>query len=179
MTLRQAQADAARLQNIRASLAAIEPGRWTLAADDEGMFVEAASPMGELLPMARFHPGATSEEMIFVSEAPENIRFLLGLVDRAVRAMRAGREPAPPPADQAPVGKDYAAEAAMKCQEPAFKKFLEEKHGLERPLTDERAAQRLRGLLGVTSRRELNQSAAAAERWQRLRDEFQAWRRAG
>ncbi len=75
--------------------------------------------------------------------------------------------------------KNHAAEAAMKCQEPAFKAFLEARHGLERPLTGERVAQKVRSLLGVTSRAELNRNAAAVDRWKRLRGEFETWRRVG
>lgn len=74
---------------------------------------------------------------------------------------------------------NYAAEAAIKCGEPAFRVFLEERHGLVRPLTDDKVAARLRSLLGVTSRRELNSDATAAARWKEIRREFDAWRKEG
>jgi len=82
-------------------------------------------------------------------------------------------------ADAETGGKNHAAEAAMKCGDPAFKRFLMERHGLESPATDERATQKLRSLLGITSRRELNHGGLSAEAWVRLRREFEAWRRAG
>lgn len=75
--------------------------------------------------------------------------------------------------------KNFAAEAAIKCGEAAFKRFLMERHGLDSPATDERAAQKLRSLLGVTSRRELNSDAKAAARWKAVRGEFENWKRAG
>lgn len=75
--------------------------------------------------------------------------------------------------------KDYAAECAMKCAEPAFKAFLHERHGLEKPLTDERVKVKVRSLLGVTSRAELNDGGKAAHAWKALRTEFDDWRRAG
>lgn len=165
--------EAARLRSIRASLDAIAPGEWSRACDDKGEFVEARGPMGELLPVARFHAGATVAEMTFMADAPGNVRFLLGLVDRAIRRAR----DAQPKAKPAPDPKDFAAEAAIKCTEPAFKAWLEEAHGLERPLTDDRAAQKLRSLLAITSRSELNSDAAAAERWRKLRGDFNAWLR--
>ncbi len=87
---------------------------------------------------------------------------------------------APPDAEPAGVlaaGKDYAAEAAMKVQDWRFRRFLAERHGLVPPLTAERATQRLRGLLGVTSRRELNDGGRAALAWVRLRNDFETWRR--
>lgn len=168
--------DTARLNQIRRQLDAIAPGEWSLVADPEGMFVEEQGPMGELLPIMRFHPGASSDEMQFAANAPYTVRFLLGLVDRAIAKLR------PPRRDNAPAGepqpKDFAAECAMKCQEPAFKAFLEVRHGLERPLTDDRVAQKVRSLCGVTSRKELNDGGRAADAWKRLRGEFADWRKA-
>jgi hypothetical protein len=181
--------EAARLASIRSQVAAIAPGQWSRVYAAEGRFVEAQGAMGELTEIARFHPGATEDEVGFVVEAPDNVRFLLGLVDRAIATLRQAqgevRGGAPAPHGELVVeprgagrAKDYAAEAAMKCQEPAFKKFLEERHGLERPLTDERTAQKLRSLLGVTTRAALNSDAVAAARWKTVRGEFEAWRRA-
>lgn len=171
------QTESARLARIRALLAAIAPGDWRLVADGEGMLIEVRAEMGELVSMARFGPGASSEEMEFAAGAPSTVRFLLGLVDRAIDAARRAQrpEPAAPPQRHG----DYAAEAAMKCAEPAFRVFLEERHGLSRPLTEERVAQKVRSLCGVTSRRELNDAGEAAARWRSLVRDFETWRRAG
>lgn len=198
--------DTARLAQIRRQLDAIAPGNWSLVADPEGMFVEAEGPMGELSPVLRFNAGASSDEMQFAANAPYTVRFLLGLVDRAISfASRVAPRPADadPPAgraivpdarsglrpvagrrhDNPPAGepqfKDFAAECAMKCQEPAFKAFLEDRHGLERPLTDSKVAQKVRSLCGVTSRAELNDGGRAADAWKQLRGEFADWRKAG
>jgi hypothetical protein len=65
----------------------------------------------------------------------------------------------------------------MLCADPAFKRWLMDCHGLDSPATDERAAARLRSLLGVTSRKEINQTEDARARWTALRDEFRAWKR--
>lgn len=168
--------DAVQLRAVRSSLAAIAPGQWTRVCDGDGEFIEARGEMGELLVLARFHPGATMDEIAFAVDAPDMVRFLLRLLDQAFREIRALRAP---PLERRDPAKDFAAECAMKCGEPAFRAFLEEKHGLERPLTDERVAQKVRGLLGVTSRAELNQPGQAAERWKALRGDFDARRRAG
>ena len=82
-------------------------------------------------------------------------------------------------ADAAPADKNFAAEAAIKCGEPAFKKFLIERHGLESPASDERTAQKLRSLLNIGSRAELNKDDAAAAAWKALRGDFDAWKRTG
>lgn len=166
--------EAARLARIRGQLAAIAPGEWSRVHDGEGCFLEARGPMGELLPVLRFHPGATEDEIAFVLDAPDNVRFLLGLVDRAIAALKQR-----PPQRSPGARKDYAAECAMKCAEPAFRAFLEQRHGLERPLTDDRVAQRVRSILGVSSRAQLYDDSRAAEAWTALRSDFEAWRREG
>jgi hypothetical protein len=172
--------DAAHLSSIREQLAAID-GEWVLASGRQAdggdrVFIEATGPMGELSEVATFHPDASTEEMQFAASAPQHVRFLLGLIDRAITKARGGKPQPPEPEKQR---KDYAAEAAMKCAAPAFKKFLMENHGLESPASDERTAQKLRSLLGVTSRAELNHDDQAALRWKALRGDFENWRRAG
>lgn len=169
--------DAARLARIRALLAAIAPGRWSRVHDADGCFIEAAGPMGELLSVARFHAGASDDEITFACEAPELVAFLLGLVDRAIERMRPKPDTSPPIGEPQAEPKNFAAECAMLCGKPGFKTFLEERHGLERPLTDDRAAQKVRSLLGVTSRAELNDGGRPAEAWRALRSDFAAWRR--
>lgn len=168
--------DTARLAAIRASFHAIAPGKWSRVHDGEGCFVEAVGPMGERLKVLRFDPGATDDEIMIVVDLPETLEFLLGLVDRAIARLKpsAGQGSA-----QARDPKNFAAECAIKCGEPAFKAFLEQRHGLERPLTDERVAQKVRQMLGVTSRRQLNDDERSAAAWRQLRGEFDAWRRAG
>ena len=168
-------ADAMKLRKIRGRLDALAGAQWFRSADDRGEFLEAKTTNGELNEIARFHPGALPEEIDFLANAPDMIIFLLRLVDRAIAKARKDA----PRQEKASKAKDFAAEAAMKCDEPAFKVFLEEKHGLERPLTADRAAQKLRTLLGISSRSELNKDDAAADRWRSLRADFEAWKRLG
>ncbi len=170
-----------RLALVRRRLAAISPGIWMRAHDVHGCFVQARDPMGEVSPVLRFDGRATDDEIDLVVDLPETLGFLLSLIDRAIAKHRKAGEAASdaPPQQRPRDQKDFAAECAMKCAEPAFRVFLEEKHGLERPLTDERVAQRVRGLLGVRSRRELNDSDRAGAAWRQLRGEYDAWRRAG
>lgn len=174
--------DMARLTMIREQLDAIAPAEWVLASAGERLFIESTGLMGEISEIATFHADASSDEMRFAASAPQNVRFLLGLVDRAIDAAKkrqAGTPSTRQTAKKHDVEKDYAAEAAMKCADPAFRVFLEQCHGLERPLTDDRVAQKLRSVLGITSRRNLNSNADAAARWKDLRAAFEAWRKAG
>lgn len=174
----RALSEAARLAMIRRCLAAIAPGVWMRSHDVHGCFVQARDPMGEVSPVLRFDGRATDDEIALVTDLPENMAFLIGLVDRAIKAHRlaSGQQQGGAPSREP---KDYAAECTMKCAEPAFRVFLEQRHGLERPLTDERVAQKVRGLLGVRSRRELNDGEQAGAAWRQLRGEYDAWRRAG
>lgn len=175
-----APSDSARLARIRDQFRGVAPAQWSRVYDGAGCFVEARGEMGERSAIARFDAAASEDEIALICEAPDHIGFLLGLLDRAIARLR------PPPARpdsrgeaMAENAKNFAAECAIKCGEPAFRVFLEDRHGLERPLTDERVAQKVRGLLGVVSRRDLNDSERAAEAWRRLRGEYDAWRRAG
>lgn len=177
--------DAAKLRAVRASLDAIAPADWTRAHDETGALIEARADFGEIIVLARFGDGATVEEVAFACAAPDTVRFLLKLLDQAFATIRtlkgegcaprneAAREPS------AHDPKNFAAECAMRCQDPRFKIYLEERHGLERPLTDERVVQKVRGILGVTSRNELNDGGKASEAWKALRADFATWLKAG
>lgn len=166
----QLSPNARRLRAIRQSLDLIAPGDWTRVHGDDGAYIEARAEMGELFVLARFD-AATVDEIAIAVDAPRNVLFLLGLLDDAFKEIRRLKG-----LDQ-PKPKDYAAECSMKCAEPAFMRFLAERHGLEAPVDRDRAAQKVRSLLGVTSRRELNEGGQAAAGWNALRAEFDAWRR--
>ncbi|PRX09998.1 UNVERIFIED_ORG: hypothetical protein BCL66_105184 [Martelella mediterranea] len=73
--------------------------------------------------------------------------------------------------------KNYAAECAIKCSEPAFKAFMEARHALARPLTDDRVAARVRSVLAISSRTELNTNNKAAARWRGMVKNFENWRK--
>lgn len=170
-------AEASRLAAIRRRLAALQDERWMLAVDGDATVIDARARDGSLVVIARFEKLAAPEEMELAAAAPDDLRFLLDLVDRAIAAARRRRgQPGdgnPPAGSRAP---DHTTEAAMLCSDPAFKRFLMDCHGLDSPATAERVAQKLRSLLGVTSRREINQLDAARERWIALREGFRQWR---
>jgi|SRR5690606_31694933 len=168
--------DAETLRRVRTKLAALDGAQWQLCCDGDESFVEARTRHGELNKIATFHPGALPDEIDFLVSAPDMVTFLLQLVDRAIAKARNDKRQVQNKPNSA---KDFAAEAAMKGEDAAFKVFLEQKHGLERPLTADRVAQKLRSILGIQSRKELNQNGEAAQRWRDLRADFEAWRRVG
>ncbi len=175
--------EAVKLDACRRALEGIAAREWRLVSDGKGMMLETHTQAGEVQAIARFEPGATQDEMDFCADAPRHVRFLLALVDRAIQAGKAARaERARREREEAKAAfqadpKNFAAEASMKCDEPAFQRFLAEACGLEPPLTKDRAVVRLRTLLGISSRKELNEDADAAARWKALRGQFEDWRK--
>lgn len=67
--------------------------------------------------------------------------------------------------------------AGMFCNNVLFQKFIQEESDgwNHRPTTDE-AAEWLRANCGIASRTELNHDEQAAERFQKIRDRYEAWR---
>lgn len=164
--------DRARLEQIRADLAALPSSAWELSAEGAAIFLEGRDASdGSRVRLANF-PEARVEEYVLVAGAPAAIGFLLGLVDRAAaelhRARRAGFISR----------KDFAAEAAMKCGERAFRNFLAQEAG-EAILDRDTAAAALRRILAITSRAELSEDDDAAERWRALRSRFIEWQKGG
>jgi len=106
----------------------------------------------------------------FILHAHSDIQFLLRLLADAFRTIRSLKDV--PETKKA----DFAAECAMKCDDPLFKAYLAERHGLETK-DRERIAARVRSVLAIGSRSELNTDPLAAERWRSLRADFDAWRR--
>ncbi|WP_412549971.1 hypothetical protein [Sinorhizobium meliloti] len=153
---------------------------WGIHSDGGKLCLTAGTGEGNFL-VATISDEAPIGESELVLSAPGDLIWLLETYDALAgrfRALRAElRRHAPQQQRREP--KDYAAECAMKCAEPAFKVFLEECHGLAKPLTDDRAATKVRSILNIRSRSELNDDAAAAARWQELRNAFDAWRRRG
>jgi hypothetical protein len=173
--MRTQPTDAQRLAQIKQNRAEIETVDWTLVEDGEGGFLEAVEGFGVHVTLLRFDPAATPAEKMFIADAADTIDFLLKLVDRAIEKMRPPESQTPPAGPIQDDRKNYAAEAAMKCDEAAFKVFLGECYQLEKPMTNERTAQRLRSLLGISSRAELNDNDEAAARWKKLRGEYADW----
>jgi hypothetical protein len=77
---------------------------------------------------------------------------------------------------------DAVKQAGMRCADPRFHKFLEETNsawGLMKEGTPtERAAELVRAIVGVKSRKDIVVGSEAAEHWHDLEGRFQAWLRA-
>ena len=77
---------------------------------------------------------------------------------------------------------DPVQQAGMRCSDPRFHKFLEETNSAWGLMTEgtpnERAAELVRAIVGVESRKELATNSEAAQHWHELEGRFQAWLRA-
>lgn len=71
--------------------------------------------------------------------------------------------------------KRLAQQAAICCTEPTFRKFLEEKHGYA-PANEEDAAEALRDIIGVGSRSQIIPGTVFADRWDKIRGQYIAWK---
>lgn len=77
----------------------------------------------------------------------------------------------------------YSQQAAMRCHEPDFERFLYQRAGadgvleIEGPPNNDPIAAHVRFLCGVTSRKELDTRPLAAKRWREIEAEYWAWQR--
>ena len=168
-----------RLENYRALVTSAAPLD-NVMADTEGMHLEVSGP-DEPEIICSLPPSCPADNRELIRRHVEIPADLIGMLDAATRrdadrrreierlrqALEAkGGKPA----------KDYAAECAMICTEPAFMRFLIDRHDLPYPATDKTTATRVRSVLAVTSLSELNTDTAAASRWRGMVQEFDLWR---
>ena len=76
---------------------------------------------------------------------------------------------------------DPVQQAGMRCADPRFQAFLQETHAGWKLLTEgtpeQRAAELVRAICGVKSRKDLATNTEAREHWHDLEGKFQAWLR--
>lgn len=179
-----------QLAQIRRRHDAATAGDWFIVATDEAMQL-AVRETPQAAPLALYTASdlATSDDNMLMLYARSDIGLLLATVDWArdalvhhkeqIRQLQArlngGTVHRPGTADD---GKDYTTECCMKLQEPAFIKYLQERHELPKGASQQARETRMRSVLGITSRKQLNTDTAAAARWRSLRGDFEAWRKA-
>ena len=172
--------EAQQLALVRERLQAIGNCQWAVVREKGGRFLEARMISGQFLRIADFDPGATDAEVTFIEHAPQMVKLLAELVARAAAKVREQAAEIVVLKDELAAlrtgPKDYTTEAAMRCAEPRFRKFLAERHGLARD-DEEAAAACLRAALGIASRKVLNTDPEAAARWRAMRRAFEAWGR--
>jgi hypothetical protein len=182
----------ARLDGIRERLARVRADRWSHVFELDGERMVATRvvldrdgrKVGDEAPavLCTFGPDSCWHEKEFFREAREDLTFVLELLTesgRMIREQRAQLNRLAPPDDGARV-KNLSAEASIKCTEPAFQRYLSERHATadDGDLSDSAlAASVLRRALGIGSRKDLNTDPEAAARWRAMRADFAEWMR--
>jgi len=160
-----------RLDAIR-NRAALAAGDWGIMAGERGLTLTAAGAEGsEAVAIVLDEASIFNRE--FAIAAPEDLIWLMqrytDLAERYRRMVDHQRRNQPKP-------KNYAAECGMKCGERDFLDFLFTCHGVD--VSDkERVATRIRTMLQINSRADLNTDEAAASRWRRLVADYENWRK--
>jgi hypothetical protein len=135
---------------------------------------------GEITPIAHVLQDCPFPDKTLMSKTPVLMRAVLMLFDEACDVIRANR---PPEATDArrqqnrEEAKNYAAECAMKCNDQMFRRFLVEEYKLTDVTDAERIAVKIRYILRIDTRNELNTDAGARNRWLDMRGKFEAWKR--
>ncbi|MDH6265505.1 hypothetical protein M2360_000895 [Rhizobium sp. SG_E_25_P2] len=163
-----------RMDRLRATLSGGAPDYRIEADADATRLYEPET--GALV--VTVHHAAAHIDRDRVLAAIDNIDWLLGCYDRLIERLRAKADAVA--ARQAEAERqerkaDLARACAIETQKPAFIRFLRECHDLEDASDQLRIDTRVRSLLKVRSRTELNTDPDAAARWRSLRAEFQAW----
>lgn len=157
----------------------LEGDRWSMIADGGVMQVTSLRADGREVALCTFTAEAQADEIDLISGALDDLFCFVRLRARAKQEFRdlrrqLGEGNAPALRDG-----DFSANAAMLCAERPFQRFLEER-GEGGPVRGKDAADtRLKALLGITSKKRLNDDPDAQARWIGLRDQYQLWMRGG
>lgn len=149
---------------------------WTLEVSGGETRVFTTRTTGETVHLCTIHDAALGPEIEVLCAAGDLLAFFLDLLDRAaarVRTLQAAAE--------AKAQKDMplASRAAILCQNAQFQRFLETR-GAGGPVRDKQAADtRLKGLIDISSKTQLNEAGDAQRKYFRLLDDFRAWKGGG
>ncbi|KKX24327.1 hypothetical protein [Rhizobium sp. LC145] len=185
MTTNNREAELRQLTRLKRVRDGIEGYAWEIEVDRNSTHLVAVRRGREAERIITIHPAASPDEIDLFCSAADSLRFLLTLIERAtarIIAMQGSSAPreqkpngAPPPARK---GKNSAALSAKSlCEQVMFRRFLETK-GPGGMLGDERAADtRLKFLLNIQSKRQLNEPGPAREAFYAMRAEYYLWKK--
>jgi hypothetical protein len=180
-----------KLRNLFALSDRIAGDVWSCETDRNSRWIEVRRAMGGQGVVLDFTRDATRDDVEMVTDALDNLTFLLALVARAAAKVReqAGEieelkaqlahisATAEAPAEASTTPPNYSAQAAILLGKPAFWRFLTEQRQGEIVDDKDSADAVLKALLGITSKKQLNIDDGARSRWRDLAAEFSAWER--
>lgn len=148
--------------------------QWSLTAEAGEVHITTRRSTGEDAKLCTIHDGALADEIELISGALENVVLFLALRQRAVIAFNELQRQTKPAPRKLKAG-DFAANAAMLLAKPEFHRFLERKDASRVIHTNEHADTVLKGLLGITSKSQLNTQGQAQGAFIQLRADFETW----
>jgi hypothetical protein len=149
---------------------------WTIEASGNSVRVIVCRATGEDALICAIHADALDSERELICGAFDNLSFFLRLFDRAAGAVRELKRQIDRQ-DVKAQEKNYSAQAAMLLSDRSFQRFLEIK-GAGGPVRDKASADtRLKSLLAISSKRQINADERACRAFLALRADFEAWKR--
>lgn len=145
---------------------------WQFALTHEGETLTArVIPVEDPYKVLTFDKACTYPDRDSIIHAHADRTFLLELLDEAFAVIRRMRGQLPRPKKPA----DYAAECAMKCKDPDFQMFMHQVYGVDNPSDTLRVENRVKSMLQISSKKDLNENSEAANAWRKLVGEAEAW----
>jgi hypothetical protein len=125
---------------------------------------------GDFSDVLVFADNAFIEDRELVQHAYGDLLWLLDRYDLVVGKLRALQTGIGKRVEKNP----YARACAILCGKRTFRQFLTSEYGLDAP-DDERVKTKVRFILNIQSRKELDTDEAARERWFSLVRQFEGW----
>lgn len=135
---------------------------------DFNAIVARLIPQHDPQPVATLDPFADRNDIAHLVGAHAAIGFLIGLVKDLGTELKALRPKPKPPTNN-------AAKCAMRCGDPDFQMFMQMVHGVENSNDKIRVENRVKSMLAITSKKELDSNPEALKAWEKLVAEFFTW----
>ncbi|MGV2130510.1 hypothetical protein ACQZ4Q_09695 [Agrobacterium vitis] len=174
--------EASTVNRLKGSAERLNDDVWTLEADRGGLRLIVHRLMGEQVHIATIHPTALHDERDLICGALDHLRLFLRLVDRAAIAVRdlrgelATHNSQPAARHNKP---NHTAQASILLSHAAFHRFLSETNSGRVVDDKDTADAALKGRLGITSKKQINEDDRVRAAWLSLFGEYEAWLRGG
>ncbi|OMQ44945.1 hypothetical protein [Ensifer sp. 1H6] len=148
---------------------------WELDVAGSVMRVISKRSTGESVALCAIHQDAIAPELELLSSSLDLLRLFLSLQDRAAQAvldLRGRLE------GQARANRPLSQVAATLCGKPTFQRFLEGRGAGGQVRTQAEADTRLKFLLAIQSKKQLDDDASCAARFRKLRRDYDLYMRA-
>lgn len=123
---------------------------------------------GEIFPIAIIKPECSYDDRRLMTRAPQIMRALLFLLRESFNEIERLK-----PKQKA---NKLAQDCAIHCGRQDFRRFLMEHHDLPDAADNERVNTRVRNILNIQSRAELDKDQGAGKRWISFKQAFYRWK---